>query len=228
MHALLSLFSLGFQTLHPSCRDTGTHSGMNMCRIQLDMHHCRAAFHCPQRICLWVTASAVRLRFFLSKLQLLTSSLSSHLLLLTALMLPAQDLYAVEGFSYQEKVSLSKLKLLASSFSTVFAVLQGLPGSLPWGVLLTFLNDFLSQHKNMSIAQATWVRCRRCLMPLFWICMPADCTHIAQGPCSFRSAKEVCCLNSLGPVTLLVQSAALPPGPGTRECMVTCLLCPYL
>lgn len=69
-----------------------------------------------------------------------------------------QDLYAVEGFSYQEKISLRKLKLLASNFSTVFAVLQGLPGSLPWGVLLTFLNDFLSQHKGMSIAQATLVR----------------------------------------------------------------------
>ena len=69
-----------------------------------------------------------------------------------------QDLYAVEGFSYQEKISVRKLKLLASNFSTVFAVLQGLPGSLPWGVLLTFLNDFLSQHKGMSISQATLVR----------------------------------------------------------------------
>ena len=55
-----------------------------------------------------------------------------------------------------------KLKLLASNFSTVFAVLQGLPGSLPWGVLLTFLNDFLSQHKGMSIAQATLVRACCC------------------------------------------------------------------
>ena len=65
----------------------------------------------------------------------------------------------MEGFSYQEKISLSKLRLLASNFSTVFAVAQGLPGSLPWGVLLTFLNDFLSQHKGMTIAEATLVRC---------------------------------------------------------------------
>ncbi len=41
----------------------------------------------------------------------------------------------------------------------MFAVAQGLPGSLPWGVLLTFLNDFLSQHKGMTIAEATLVRC---------------------------------------------------------------------
>ena len=64
----------------------------------------------------------------------------------------------MEGFSYQEKISLSKLRLLASNFSTVFAVAQGLPGSLPWGVLLTFLNDFLSQHKGMTTAEATLVR----------------------------------------------------------------------
>ena len=76
-------------------------------------------------------------------------------------LLLTQDLYAVEGFSYQEKISVRKLKLLASNFSTVFAVLQGLPGSLPWGVLLTFLNDFLSQHKGMSVAQATLVHARR-------------------------------------------------------------------
>ena len=70
-------------------------------------------------------------------------------------------------------------KLLASSFSTVFAVLQGLPGSLPWGVLLTFLNDFLSQHKNMSIAQATWVRCC-CYAVSSLYCDPhtwGSCTH---------------------------------------------------
>ena len=72
----------------------------------------------------------------------------------------SQDLYAVEGFSYQEKISLRKLGLLARSRCTLCAVLQGMPGSLPWGVLLTFLNDFLAQKKGMSIASATWVRLR--------------------------------------------------------------------
>lgn len=72
-------------------------------------------------------------------------------------MLDTQDLYAVEGFVYEEKIDVKKLALLAKSRSTLGAVLQGMPGSLPWGVLLTFLNDFLSQRKGLSIAAATWV-----------------------------------------------------------------------
>ncbi|CAL8462663.1 g2196 [Coccomyxa elongata] len=68
-----------------------------------------------------------------------------------------KDLYAVEGFVYEEKTDVKKLALLAKSRSTLGAVMQGMPGSLPWGVLLTFLNDFLSQKKGLSIAAATWV-----------------------------------------------------------------------
>jgi len=34
---------------------------------------------------------------------------------------------------------------------------QGLPGSLPWGVLLTFLNDFLYKDQHLSLAIATLV-----------------------------------------------------------------------
>ncbi len=29
--------------------------------------------------------------------------------------------------------------------------LQGLPGCLPWGMILTFLNDFFSQDKGLSV-----------------------------------------------------------------------------
>lgn len=86
-----------------------------------------------------------------------------------------QDLYLVEGFSYKETISWKKLGLLLRSRSSMCAVLQGLPGSLPWGCLLTFLNDFLSQQKGMTIANATWVSlsafllCRVCLCSL--LCM---------------------------------------------------------
>ncbi|CAK0784876.1 hypothetical protein CVIRNUC_008081 [Coccomyxa viridis] len=152
-----------------------------------------------------------------------------------------KDLYAVEGFRYQEKISLSKLKLLASNFSTVFAVLQGLPGSLPWGVLLTFLNDFLSQHKNMSIAQATWVMTiwglgggvgvigggaigqylhnrRRALMPLF----VGACVASAAFPVWFLINADV------GHMPLSVSFAAgflggmlaSPPGPNARATLL--------
>ena len=37
-------------------------------------------------------------------------------------------------------------------------VLQGVAGSLPWGVLLTFINDYLSQQQHLSVPQATLVR----------------------------------------------------------------------
>ena len=148
-------------------------------------------------------ASAVR-TISRSPLGRLASSPSTDLLLTVALVLPIQDLYAVEGFRYQEKISLSKLKLLASNFSTVFAVLQGLPGSLPWGVLLTFLNDFLSQHKNMSIAQATWVSCRcRAVSCHFCVLDCGDFSLITEGLYNICRARVVCHTGWLGPVIIL-------------------------
>ena len=42
---------------------------------------------------------------------------------------------------------------------TCCAWLQGLPGCLPWGMFLTFFNDFLSQQKGLSVPVATMVRC---------------------------------------------------------------------
>ena len=42
--------------------------------------------------------------------------------------------------------------------SAMCCVLQGVAGSLPWGVLLTFINDYLSQQQRLSVAQATLVR----------------------------------------------------------------------
>jgi len=35
---------------------------------------------------------------------------------------------------------------------------QGLPGCLPWGMLLVFFNDFLAQQKGFSVPAATLVR----------------------------------------------------------------------
>ena len=32
---------------------------------------------------------------------------------------------------------------------------QGLPGSLPWGVMLTYLNDYLSHDKGFTVQAAT-------------------------------------------------------------------------
>jgi len=46
---------------------------------------------------------------------------------------------------YQEKMDLSKLKLLIRNKTALLAFAQGLPGSLPWGVMLVFFQDFLVQ-----------------------------------------------------------------------------------
>ena len=63
----------------------------------------------------------------------------------------------MEGFRYQEKMNLQKIVLLLTTPSNIFVILQGLPGSLPWGVLLTFMNDFLAREQKLSVAIATVV-----------------------------------------------------------------------
>ena len=42
--------------------------------------------------------------------------------------------------------------------ATLCMHMQGLPGCLPWGMFLTFFNDFLSQQKGLSVPVATMVR----------------------------------------------------------------------
>lgn len=58
---------------------------------------------------------------------------------------------------YQETLDWRKVWIIISTPSNVCVILQGLPGSLPWGVLLTFLNDFLAREQQLSIAIATVV-----------------------------------------------------------------------
>ena len=70
----------------------------------------------------------------------------------------AQGAYAAGGFQYAERISLRKAAALCRTRSNLAVVLQGLPGSLPWGVLITFLNDFLAQQKGLTVPQATSVR----------------------------------------------------------------------
>jgi predicted MFS family arabinose efflux permease len=41
--------------------------------------------------------------------------------------------------------------------SNALVVLQGLPGCLPWGVMLTYMNDFLARQKGLSVREATMV-----------------------------------------------------------------------
>lgn len=45
--------------------------------------------------------------------------------------------------------------ILLKTKSVLLLVLQGVPGCIPWGIVNTFLNDYLSQNQGMSIAGAT-------------------------------------------------------------------------
>ena len=53
---------------------------------------------------------------------------------------------------------MSQRELLSRIFqikSNVLLFAQCIPGSVPWGVLFVFLNDFLAQEKGLSVEQAT-------------------------------------------------------------------------
>lgn len=42
--------------------------------------------------------------------------------------------------------------------TNLLVFIQGLFGCLPWGVLLTYLTDYLAQNKGLSVPTATVVR----------------------------------------------------------------------
>lgn len=56
--------------------------------------------------------------------------------------------------------------------TNLLVFIQGLFGCLPWGVLLTYLTDYLAQNKGLSVPTATVVRpysvpwrcCNLCLL----------------------------------------------------------------
>ena len=61
------------------------------------------------------------------------------------------------GFHYDERMTLAKAWRLVRIPTNVFVILQGLFGCLPWGMILTFLNDYLAQNKGLSVPTATTV-----------------------------------------------------------------------
>lgn len=48
------------------------------------------------------------------------------------------------------------MKILLSTPTVVLALMQGAPGCLPWGVVNTYLNDFLAEDRGMSVEFATF------------------------------------------------------------------------
>jgi len=59
------------------------------------------------------------------------------------------------NITYNAEFNLQKLYKLLRIKTNLLAIGQGLPGCLPWGMLLTFLNDYLAQNKGLSVSAAT-------------------------------------------------------------------------
>jgi predicted MFS family arabinose efflux permease len=64
------------------------------------------------------------------------------------------------SFVYTERLSWMKVWKLVRIHTNILIITQGLFGCLPWGMLLTFMNDYLSQNKGLSVATATTVSAR--------------------------------------------------------------------
>ena len=55
-----------------------------------------------------------------------------------------------EGYVYREEISLRKVLRVVQTPSNLCCIGQGLPGSLPWGVVLTYFNDYLVQEQRLN------------------------------------------------------------------------------
>ncbi|GLI68460.1 hypothetical protein VaNZ11_012882, partial [Volvox africanus] len=68
-----------------------------------------------------------------------------------------RERYAEGMGSYEGSISWPKVAVLLRCPSNVLVIGQGLPGSLPWGMVLTYFNDFLAQQKGFTVQAATVV-----------------------------------------------------------------------
>lgn len=60
-----------------------------------------------------------------------------------------------KGKVYTAKINWSEYKNIFKIKSNIILFLQGIPGSVPWGVFLIYLNDFYAQDKGYSVQVAT-------------------------------------------------------------------------
>lgn len=78
-----------------------------------------------------------------------------------------QDEFAANpDFVYSERITKEQSLALLKVRTNIFVFVQGLPGCFPWGVLLTYLTDFLAQNKGMTVERATVVSAAKPLYDL--------------------------------------------------------------
>ena len=62
-----------------------------------------------------------------------------------------------KGQAYKGKASCKKVVELFKIKSNVLLFLQGIPGCVPWGILGSFMNDYLSSDRGATVMEATAV-----------------------------------------------------------------------
>lgn len=62
-----------------------------------------------------------------------------------------------EGKVYTGKINWASYRDLFKIKTNIMVFLQGIPGTVPWGVFFIFLNDFYSQDKGFSVEVATLI-----------------------------------------------------------------------
>ncbi|CAM9283181.1 unnamed protein product, partial [Phaeothamnion confervicola] len=65
--------------------------------------------------------------------------------------------HLAEGGDYAEKITLEGVRTLCSTPSVLLVFAQGIPGCVPWGVVGTYMNDFLQRQKGLSVTAASFV-----------------------------------------------------------------------
>jgi len=66
-----------------------------------------------------------------------------------------ESTYEVRPFSFEFRVHWNTFVNLVSTPSVLLFLLQGAPGCVPWGIINTYLNDFLSEDRVMTVEGAT-------------------------------------------------------------------------
>jgi MFS family permease len=60
-------------------------------------------------------------------------------------------------FVYSEKIEWDKVINVLKTPSALIIFIQGFPGCVPWGMIYTFMNNYLSDERGMSTASATGI-----------------------------------------------------------------------
>ncbi len=62
-----------------------------------------------------------------------------------------------QGHVYADRINWQQYRSLFKNKTNLMVFIQGIPGTVPWGVFFIFLNDFYSQDKGFSIEAATLI-----------------------------------------------------------------------